>query len=224
MLNLKRPEEIEGRPPRPGKLPGERINGSNPAYLQIRERIQQRLLSELNPSVSRSDPAEVRRIVERIFNETLHETGLPMSRLERNDMFEQVLADILGFGPLETLLSDDSITEILVNGPDLVYVERDGRLEESGVKFRDNDDVMRIVERIIAPLGRRVDESSPMVDARLPDGSRVNVIIPPLSLIGPSVSIRKFPKHALTPDETDQEGGIYAWVLPISCALVWRQN
>jgi pilus assembly protein CpaF len=131
-----------------------------------------------------------------------------MSRLERADIFDQLVADILGLGPLEALLADDAVTEILVNGPSKVYVERGGKLELTHVKFRDNEDVMRVVERIVTPLGRRVDESSPMVDARLPDGSRVNVIIPPLSLIGPAISIRKFPKHALTPDELIKKGAM----------------
>jgi pilus assembly protein CpaF len=98
------------------------------------------------------------------------------------------------------------VTEVLVNGPEHVFIERSGKLEETDIKFRDNDDVLRIVERIVTPLGRRVDESSPMVDARLPDGSRVNVIIPPISLVGPSISIRKFPKHAMTPDELIKKG------------------
>ncbi len=192
---------------RPGNLPGERVNG-NTAYAQLRDRIQQRLLAELNPAATRGDNAEVRQVVERLFNETLVELGLPMSRIERNDIFDQLLADILGLGPLETLLADDMVTEILVNGPNTVYIERGGKLDLAPVKFRDNDDVMRIVERIVAPLGRRVDESSPMVDARLPDGSRVNVIIPPLSLSGPCISIRKFPKHALTPDELIKKGAM----------------
>lgn len=207
MLTAKRPpESLPGVLPgsRPTRLPGER--GTNSAYMLMRDRIQQRLLAELNPSVTRSDTTEVRRVVERIFNETIAELGLPLSRLERNDVFDLVLADILGLGPLETLLHDDSITEVLVNGPDHVFIERSGKLEESDIKFRDNEDVMRIVERIVTPLGRRVDESSPMVDARLPDGSRVNVIIPPISLNGPSISIRKFPKHALTPDELIKKG------------------
>jgi pilus assembly protein CpaF len=208
MLNLKRPAEPTPPGNKPPRLPGERPSGttSNQAYILMRDRIQQRLLAELNPSVTRSETAEVKRVVERIFNEVVVELGMPLSRIERNDIFDMVLADILGLGPLETLLHDDSITEILVNGPEHVFVERSGKLEECDVKFRDNDDVMRIVERIVAPLGRRVDESSPMVDARLPDGSRVNVIIPPLSLVGPTISIRKFPKHALTPDELIKKG------------------
>lgn len=188
-------------------MPGERANG-NAAYAQLRDRIQQRLLAELNPTATRGDTAEVRQVVERLFNETLVELGLPMSRIERNDIFDQLVADILGLGPLETLLADDMVTEILVNGPNTVYIERGGKLDLAPVKFRDNDDVMRIIERIVAPLGRRVDESSPMVDARLPDGSRVNVIIPPLSLSGPCISIRKFPKHALTPDELIKKGAM----------------
>jgi len=206
MLNTKNPTDVDGRF-RPTKLPGERANG-NAAYAQLRDRIQQRLLAELNPAATRGDIGEVRLVVERLFNETLAELGLPMSRIERNDIFDQLLADILGLGPLEALLADDMVTEILVNGPSTVFIERGGKLDLSPVKFRDNDDVMRIVERIVAPLGRRVDESSPMVDARLPDGSRVNVIIPPLSLIGPCISIRKFPKHALTPDELIKKGAM----------------
>jgi pilus assembly protein CpaF len=204
MLNSMRkpPETLPGA--RPTRLNGDR--GSNSAYMSMRDRIQQRLLAELSPGVTRSDTAEVRRVVERIFNETVAELGLPLSRLERNDVFDLVLADILGYGPLETLLHDDTVTEVLVNGPDRVFIERAGKLEETDIKFRDNEDVLRIVERIVAPLGRRVDESSPMVDARLPDGSRVNVIIPPISLVGPSISIRKFPKHALTPDELIKKG------------------
>lgn len=211
MLSSKRPpESLPGSMPGslPGARPGRPTNdrSGSGAYMQMRDRIQQRLLAELNPTVTRSDTAEVRRVVERIFNETVAELGLPLSRLERNDVFDLVLADILGLGPLETLLHDDTISEVLVNGPEHVFVERGGKLEETEIKFRDNDDVMRIIERIVAPLGRRVDESSPMVDARLPDGSRVNVIIPPISLVGPAISIRKFPKHALTPDELIKKG------------------
>lgn len=206
MFNLKSPAETDGRV-RPARLPGERTSG-NSAYIQLRDRVQQRLLAEIHPSATRGDSAEVRQVVERLFNETLAEFGLPMSRLERTDIFEQMLADILGLGPLEALLADDLVSEIMVNGPNTVYIERGGKLELSSVKFRDNDDVMRVIERIVAPLGRRVDESSPMVDARLPDGSRVNVIIPPLALNGPTISIRKFPKHALTPDELIKKGAM----------------
>ncbi len=221
MLNNRKFAEVDSRQA-PTRLPGERSNG-NAAYMQVRDRVQQRLLAELSPSAARGDNAEVRLVVERLFNETLTEFGIPMSRIERNDIFDQLLADILGLGPLEALLADDSITEILVNGPNQVIIERSGKLELAPVKFRDNDDVLRIVERIVSPLGRRVDESSPMVDARLPDGSRVNVIIPPLSLTGVCISIRKFPKHALTPDELIKKGAFTPGIADFLRACVKAQ-
>jgi len=129
-------------------------------------------------------------------NETLAEEQLPLSRSERTDLLDQVAAAILGYGPIEPLLHDDSVTEIMINGPHQVYVERAGKLKETDVRFHDATEVMHVIDRIVAPLGRRVDESSPMVDARLPDGSRVNIIIPPLALTGPTVTIRKFAKQA----------------------------
>jgi pilus assembly protein CpaF len=153
-------------------------------------------MAELSPDVDSQDTAQVRRALHRIFEEVLTEKQLALSRRERRDLFEQVVADVLGLGPIEPLLRDETVTEVLVNGPDLIYVERNGRLEETAIRFRDAEDVMRVIHRIVGPLGRRVDESSPMVDARLPDGSRVNVIIPPLSLDGPCISIRKFSSAA----------------------------
>lgn len=198
---------------RPPRLPGDTVShdalteSERNSRDSVRERVQQRLLAELNPSMTRGgDNAEVRRVMERIFNETLTDMSLPLSRSDRADLLERVVADILGFGPIHGLLNDEAVSEVMVNGPFSVFAERGGKLEETGVKFKDNDEVMRIIERIVAPLGRRVDESSPMVDARLPDGSRVNVIIPPLALNGPCVSIRKFPKYKLTPDELIKKG------------------
>ena len=116
-------------------------------------------------------------------------------------MLEQITDEIIGLGPLEPLLRDESITEIMVNGPRQVYIERSGKLELTNVVFQNDDHVMRIIDRIIAPIGRRVDESSPMVDARLTDGSRVNAIIPPLSLVGPVITIRKFSASPFTVDD-----------------------
>jgi pilus assembly protein CpaF len=177
-----------------------RTNGRE-RWNAIATRVQQRLLSELSPTVGADNVDEVRRVLERIFAETLLEMDVPLTRVERAELFDQIVAGILGYGPIEPLLRDDSVTEILVNGPNQVYVERNGKLEESDVRFRDVEDLARIVDRIVAPLGRRVDESSPMVDARLPDGSRVNVIIPPLSLVGPCISIRKFARAAFAMDD-----------------------
>jgi pilus assembly protein CpaF len=177
--------------------------GSNDgeAYKELREKVQRRLLTELSPTADSGNVELVRRTLERIFSETLVEEGIPLSRTERSQIFEQIVADVLGFGPIEPYLRDESVTEILVNGPKQVYVERNGILERAEVRFRDSTEVVRIIDRIVAPLGRRVDESSPMVDARLPDGSRVNIIIPPLSLVGPCISIRKFAKAVYTPED-----------------------
>jgi len=191
---------------RPGARPAPAVRDEVTAahtepYAEIRQRVQRRLLAELSPTVETTNVPEVRRALEQIFNETLAEEQIPLTRTERANLFEDIVAGILGYGPIEPLLRDDSITEILVNGPEQVYIERNGILEETDLRFRDTAEVMRIIDRIVSPIGRRVDESSPMVDARLPDGSRVNVIIPPLSLVGPVISIRKFPKTALTMDD-----------------------
>jgi len=167
----------------------------------VKDRVHRRLLAELSPTVDANNVEEVRRALDRIFAETLAEEGLPLSRSERGELFEQIVADILGFGAIEPLLRDDTVTEILVNGPGMVFVERNGILEETDLHFRDSDEVLRIIDRIVSPIGRRVDESSPMVDARLPDGSRVNIIIPPLSLVGPCISIRKFARQAFTAED-----------------------
>ena len=143
----------------------------------------------------------MRRQIEEIFGKVIDEEGLALTRAERVRMLEQITDEIIGLGPLEPLLRDESISEVMVNGPRQVYIERSGRLELTNVVFQNDDHVMRIIDRIIAPIGRRVDESSPMVDARLTDGSRVNAIIPPLSLVGPVITIRKFSASPFTVDD-----------------------
>src|SRR5882757_9151662 len=131
---------------------------------------------------------DIRRVIEH-----LCDTENPLlNRIEREKLIEEVLDETLGFGPLEVLLKDPTISDILINGPQKVYVERRGKLEKTEVKFRDNDHLMQIIDRIVSKVGRRVDETSPMVDARLPDGSRVNAVIPPIALDGASLSIRRF--------------------------------
>src|SRR5436189_30836 len=136
---------------------------------------------------------EIRLVVER-----LCDTENPLlNRMERERLIDEVLDETFGFGPLEMLLKDPTISDILVNGPYKVYVERRGKMEKTDVKFRDNDHLLQIIDRIVSKVGRRVDETSPMVDARLPDGSRVNAIIPPLALDGPSMSIRRFGANPL---------------------------
>jgi pilus assembly protein CpaF len=129
-------------------------------------------------------------------------------KIDRKKVVEELINDLTGFGPINPLLLDPEISEVMVNGPNQVYVERGGKIEISYVQFRDDEHVMNIIDKIVAPIGRRVDESSPMVDARLPDGSRVNVIIPPLALKGPTITIRKFSKDPFTIDNLIDFGTI----------------
>ena len=167
------------------------------SFREAKFRVQNRLVNELDPKLDLSNQVEVRRQIEELFGKIADEEGLALTRAERVRMLEQITDEILGLGPLEPLLRDETLTEVMVNGPQQVYIERDGKLELTNVTFQNDEHVMRIIQRIIAPIGRRVDESSPMVDARLADGSRVNAIIPPLSLVGPVVTIRKFSRHAV---------------------------
>jgi pilus assembly protein CpaF len=138
----------------------------------------------------------------------LTETKIQLNFLEQRELVESLVADMLGLGPLEPLLEDDTVTDIMVNGARQVYVERRGKLELTGVRFRDDDHVMNVATKIVTRIGRRVDESTPLVDARLADGSRVNIIIPPLAIDGPSVSIRKFSKKTITLDTMAQQANI----------------
>ncbi len=177
-------------------------------YFDLKRRVQNRLLAELDPSLDIKKTDEVRRVAQELFDRILTEENIILSRAERARLFEQIAAEILGFGPLQPLLEDDSVTEIMVNGAKSIYVERDGKLHRVPVTFENNEHVMRIISRIVAPLGRRIDDSSPYVDARLPDGSRVNASIPPISLIGPTLTIRKFFKNPLTAEQLIELGTI----------------
>jgi pilus assembly protein CpaF len=156
--------------------------------------------------ISQTD--EVRRTIEDMYDQILAQEAIILTRQERQRLFEQIVAEILGYGPLEPLLADESITEIMVNGCQKVYIERQGKIERTNLGFESDDHLMRIIDRIVSPLGRRIDESSPYVDARLPDGSRVNAIIPPLALNGPTLTIRKFSKVPLTVDDLMRFGTI----------------
>ena len=175
-----------------------RTNLAAEPFATIRKKVHSRLLSESSATVDTADLDRVRQEIQGIYSQVLTEERVLIGRVERDDLLEQIMAEILGFGPIEPLLQDPDISEVMVNGPKLVYVERRGKLERTDVEFLDDDHVFRIIQRIVTPLGRRIDESSPMVDARLPDGSRVNAIIPPLALNGPTITIRKFAKIPLT--------------------------
>ncbi|HLO36214.1 MAG TPA: ATPase, T2SS/T4P/T4SS family, partial [Candidatus Deferrimicrobium sp.] len=167
------------------------------SFRDVKFRIQSRVIQDLDPKLDLSNQVEVRRQIEELFGKVADEEGLALTRAERVRMLEQITDEILGLGPLEPLLRDETITEVMVNGPQQVYIEREGRLEMTNVTFQNDEHVMKIIQRIIAPIGRRIDESSPMVDARLTDGSRVNAIIPPLAVDGPLLSIRRFPAERL---------------------------
>ncbi|NPV77682.1 MAG: CpaF family protein [Anaerolineae bacterium] len=182
--------------------------GMQSAYQDLKNRVQNKLLASLDQNTDVRKTAEVRRQIQELFEQILTEENIVLSRPERAKLFEQIAAEILGLGPLQPLLEEDSITEIMVNGAKNIYVERKGKIYRVPVSFESNEHVMRIIERIVAPLGRRVDESSPYVDARLMDGSRVNVIIPPLSLVGPVITIRKFAKNPITVEQLIQFGSI----------------
>ena len=178
------------------------------SYNDLKTRVQNRLLQELDPNTDVSRTDDVRRTIQELFDQILTEENIVFSRPEKARLYEQIVAEILGFGPLQTLLEDDTITEIMVNGAKNVYVERRGKIHRVPITFEDNDHVLRIIERIVAPLGRRIDETSPFVDARLPDGSRVNAVIPPLSLVGPVLTIRKFARNPITLEQLIQFGSI----------------
>ncbi len=186
------------RPQRPRTVPSPAKTGREGSYMDLKSRVQNKLLAELDPSMDPSQTQEVRATIEELFNTILAEENIVLSRSEKRHLFDQIVAEILGFGPLEPLLEDETITEIMVNGPKNVFVERKGKIHRAEVTFENDDHVMRIIDRIVSPLGRRIDESSPLVDARLPDGSRVNAVIPPISLVGPVLTIRKFSKTPLT--------------------------
>src|SRR5512146_377936 len=194
-------------------LQARRVTAPNAApqagsYFDLKTRVQNRLLAELDPSIDITKTDDVRKTIQSLFEQILTEENIVLSRPERARLFEQIAAEILGFGPLQTLLEDETITEIMVNGAKNIYIERKGRLHRVPVTFENNDHVMRIIDRIVAPLGRRIDESSPYVDARLPDGSRVNAVIPPISLVGPTLTIRKFSKNPITVDQLIQFGSV----------------
>ncbi len=186
----------------PGKTGRDRRGRSDP-FKELKSRIHTEIVQEVDPQLldSRDNKDIVRQTVENIIIEKLAQEEKPLSRSEREMILSDLLDEVLGYGPISKLLQDPTITEVMVNGPFQVYYERNGKLLVSDVQFYDDNHVLRIIEKIVAPIGRRIDESTPMVDARLPDGSRVNCIIPPLSLVGPSITVRKFSRDPFVVDD-----------------------
>ena len=168
-------------------------------YGELKTRVHHAVIATLGAELFRQDANQ--DLTERVLRSVTEQLALdrtPLTREERRQLVREITDDILGYGPLEPFLRDDSVTEVMVNAFDRIYVERHGKLEKTPAAFVDNAHLMRIIDKIVSQVGRRVDESSPMVDARLPDGSRVNAIIPPLALRGPTVTIRKFSRDPYT--------------------------
>jgi len=226
MSLLKRLQQGEGSatPPSEGVPGGQKIESvasvssrgyvppfpttSQNTYLDLKIRVQNKLLANLDPTLDVTKTEEVRKKIQDLFEQILAEERIVLSKPEKSRLFDQIAAEILGYGPMQPLLEDDTITEIMVNGYKNLYIERGGKIFRVPITFEDDEHVMRIIERIVAPLGRRVDESSPYVDARLPDGSRVNAVIPPVSLVGPVLTIRKFSKNPIQMDKLVEFGTI----------------
>jgi pilus assembly protein CpaF len=175
---------------------GEQQIGRDPVLDELRQKIHHHLIQELGPLLYNTKLSEddLRRQVTEQLQLALAQERVPLSAADKIALIEDVSDDILGYGPIDRLLRDDSISEVMCNGPQMVYIERKGKLEESGVTFVDEGHLRRIIDKIVAQVGRRVDESVPMVDARLPDGSRVNAVVHPLAIGGPFLTIRKFSK------------------------------
>lgn len=176
------------------------------AFGELKTRLQQKIITDLDPKLDLSRPDQVRKTIEELFNTYYAQEEVVLARAERVRLFDEILSEILGLGPLEKLLQDPTIDEIMVNGPRSVYIERRGKIEKTNLSFESDSHVMRIIDRIVSPLGRRVDEAQPFVDARLLDGSRVNVIIPPLAVGGPTLTIRKFSKIPFTIEDLTKNG------------------
>jgi len=225
-LDRERPSAIEHRnlvtvlmrellasapPPESLDLPPERrpADANRASVEAAKARIQPLVVERIDISAAAELPrAEFEKQLAGWVTELLAETKLQLNFAEQRDLVAAMLADMLGLGPLEPLLADESVTDIMVNGARQIYVERKGKLELTGVSFRDDAHVMNVVTRIVAQVGRRIDETTPLVDARLQDGSRVNVIIPPLAIEGPTISIRKFSRKSITLDLMAEQGNI----------------
>jgi pilus assembly protein CpaF len=196
-------------------LPGQTTLGEQVAehrapadpYAELKTQIHHACIAKLGPQLFTTQTDE--DLSERVLRAVTEQLALdrtPLTREERRQITREITDDILGYGPLEPFLHDDSVTEVMVNGRDSIYIERSGKLEATPAAFVDDAHLMRIIDKIVSSVGRRVDESSPMVDARLPDGSRVNAIIPPLALRGPTLTIRKFSRDPYTMDDLIEFG------------------
>ena len=167
---------------------------NNEKEIEFKKLVQKEILQGVNLDLDKTD---LHQEIEKIISDLMDDDDSFRTQVDRKKVTTDLVNELTGFGPINPLLLDDSVSEVMVNGPDQVDCERDGRLVQTDIKFRDNEHVLAVIEKIVAPIGRRIDETSPMVDARLPDGSRVNAIIPPLALNGPTITIRKVCKRSI---------------------------
>jgi pilus assembly protein CpaF len=182
-------------------MAGAASNAAAEFILQFKRSLLPYLIQKINPQLLSSGNQQLlRQTIEQLIDEKLSADKVPIGRQLRDKLMSDVVNEMIGFGPLEELLNDETVTEIMVNGPQTIYIEQKGRITLSPIKFVDDASCRRVIDKILSPLGRRVDESSPICDARLPDGSRVNVVVPPCALNGPTITIRKFSKNKLTID------------------------
>lgn len=189
-------------------------------YQLLKSRIQRKLMDRLDPGTHAPDDAEIHEQIEEVMTAILREENLVLSNSQRRELLSYLTAEILGLGPIQPLMQDPTITEVMVNGPKKIYIERKGKIFLTKLSFDNNQHLMQIIDRIISPLGRRIDESSPYVDARLPDGSRVNAVIPPISMIGPILTVRKFSRDAITDEKLLELGTITPQALEFLRACV----
>ena len=194
----------------PGENPfgAQRSSGGDP-YGALKTGVQRAVIAKLGPRLfGNTGASDLRKQVTDAVSYEIDQDDTPLAKTDRERLIRELTADILGYGPIEPFLAEDMVTEIMVNGFDKIYVEREGVIEPTDASFVDDDHLIRIIDKIVSQVGRRIDESSPMVDARLPDGSRVNAIIPPLSLRGPTLTIRKFSRDPYTMDDLISFGSL----------------
>src|ERR1700680_837347 len=194
---------LVGSPPRPSSQPaGSRLQVPRQQYVELKAIVHRKLLNRLNlEALAQADRSRAESEIRTLVGELLAEEGMPLSLSERDVLFSELVDEVFGLGPLEPLLRDPTISDILVNTYKNVFVERGGLLERVNAQFQDDRHLLRVIDRIVSGVGRRIDDSSPMVDARLLDGSRVNAIIPPLAVDGPLLSIRRFPAERLKAED-----------------------
>jgi len=196
---VEKPSEAAPAPKSSKPLPG--ATEKQDQFSELKQRLHRKLVDQIDMTRMVGDENELRAQVREIVEKLCEQENTLLNFNERQRLISEVLDETFGLGPLEVLLADTTISDILINGPKQIYVERSGRIELTDVKFRDNGHLMHVIDKIVSQVGRRCDETSPMVDARLPDGSRVNAVIPPLAIDGPSMSIRRFGADPLTWDD-----------------------